>query len=550
MSLIKKVRIKNFKNLEDVEVEIKPLTFLFGPNGSGKSSFMKAMMFLSKNLFPLNTGKTVYKISDEVDLGSYQEIVTNNNVKENIVFEIYIKGDYEFPKIDFLTEEFQDPYFNELLNIRTENFFKIFSEIFSNDEETPEESEIKSLFEHSNFEFRIRIEFTNDKYHYNLMGICYEDLLNNSKYEFTIYNDSNGKRNARELFTFLGNNDISNLFNKFLGYEKVSNYSFTLGDMKDTDFYIYKPRFTVYDLPSLSEVVKKEFIYFRPLRIPVQSKDWNKLSEAERTKFYYEVLKFCYLSQILVPFYSSLLFRQRHASTTRISPQAKYFLDRNEFLEDDYYGILSLLNEKRYGNKNDLIFRYLKLFEFGKAIKLKKGKETGSLMIRDSSNKWRNASNESSGFIQLFPILFYCSNINKVNFEQEKDNFYFYNPNEQRVDYFTLLVEQPELHLHPRLQSRLADLFVDTIRGSDNIIFIETHSEHLIRKIQVLTAQEKIGKGKVSIVYFDNSKQKAKVQQMSINENGLFEEDWPVGFFDNSINLTMEMMDALKGRKN
>jgi len=82
MSFIKKIRIKNFKNLEDVEIDVKPLTFLFGPNGSGKSSFIKAMMFLSKNLFPLNTGKTIYKISDDVDLGSYKDIVTNNDVSK------------------------------------------------------------------------------------------------------------------------------------------------------------------------------------------------------------------------------------------------------------------------------------------------------------------------------------------------------------------------------------------------------------------------------------------------------------------------------------
>lgn len=83
MSFIKKIRIKNFKNLEDVEIEVKPLTFLFGPNGSGKSSFIKAMMFLSKNLFPLNTGKTIFKIIDDVDLGSYRireyEISNSNN---------------------------------------------------------------------------------------------------------------------------------------------------------------------------------------------------------------------------------------------------------------------------------------------------------------------------------------------------------------------------------------------------------------------------------------------------------------------------------------
>ena len=49
MSIIKKIRIKNFKSLEDVEIEMNQLTFLFGPNSSGKSSFIKAMMFKSFN---------------------------------------------------------------------------------------------------------------------------------------------------------------------------------------------------------------------------------------------------------------------------------------------------------------------------------------------------------------------------------------------------------------------------------------------------------------------------------------------------------------------
>lgn len=49
MSFVKKIRIKNFKSLEDVEIEMNQLTFLFGPNSSGKSSFIKAMMFKSFN---------------------------------------------------------------------------------------------------------------------------------------------------------------------------------------------------------------------------------------------------------------------------------------------------------------------------------------------------------------------------------------------------------------------------------------------------------------------------------------------------------------------
>jgi len=90
MRFIKKIRIKNFKSLEDVEIEVKPLTFFFGPNSSGKSSFLKAIMFFSKNLFPLNTGRTIYKLSDDVDLGSFKDIVINNDVTKKIVFEIDI----------------------------------------------------------------------------------------------------------------------------------------------------------------------------------------------------------------------------------------------------------------------------------------------------------------------------------------------------------------------------------------------------------------------------------------------------------------------------
>jgi len=72
VNTIKKIRIKNFKSLEDVEIEIKPLTFLLGPNGSGKSSFLKALKFLHKNIFPLKNliekKITNYEICNNINL--------------------------------------------------------------------------------------------------------------------------------------------------------------------------------------------------------------------------------------------------------------------------------------------------------------------------------------------------------------------------------------------------------------------------------------------------------------------------------------------------
>jgi len=77
-------------------------------------------------------------------------------------------------------------------------------------------------------------------------------------------------------------------------------------------------------------------------------------------------------------------------------------------------------------------------------------------------------------------------------------------------------------------------------------MFIETHSEHLIRKIQVLIANGELDRDKVSVMYFDNNEGSTKIKKMEIEENGFFKEPWPYGFFDDSANLSWELLTANK----
>src|SRR6185437_5397323 len=46
-----------------------------------------------------------------------------------------------------------------------------------------------------------------------------------------------------------------------------------------------------------------------------------------------------------------------------------------------------------------------------------------------------------------------------------------------------LMVEQPELHLHPALQCDLADLFIEGVRSNGNTFILETHSEYLLYRL-------------------------------------------------------------------
>ena len=95
-----------------------------------------------------------------------------------------------------------------------------------------------------------------------------------------------------------------------------------------------------------------------------------------------------------------------------------------------------------------------------------------------------------------------------------------------------------------------SDLFVDCItdkKGMLHRLLIETHSEHLIRKLQVLVADPdiKISNDQIAIYYVDKDENgDSHVEKMNMCDNGQFEKAWPTGFFDKSYELTKLLMKA------
>lgn len=84
----------------------------------------------------------------------------------------------------------------------------------------------------------------------------------------------------------------------------------------------------------------------------------------------------------------------------------------------------------------------------------------------------------------------------------------------------TFVIEQPELHLHPAAQASLANLFVQKVIDSNEINFlIETHSEHFIRKLQVLVADPdvKITNNDIGIYYIDKMDDYSEVKIIHLN---------------------------------
>lgn len=122
----------------------------------------------------------------------------------------------------------------------------------------------------------------------------------------------------------------------------------------------------------------------------------------------------------------------------------------------------------------------------------------------------------------------------------ESDTFLYNHP-------ITVALEEPENHLHPSLQSKLADMLVDAYKNHEVQFLVETHSEYLIRKLQLLIAQEHICNESVSILYV-NSKNRPSymplVKRIGVDEDGNLEDVFGPGFFDESFKLSKELIKA------
>jgi predicted ATPase len=94
------------------------------------------------------------------------------------------------------------------------------------------------------------------------------------------------------------------------------------------------------------------------------------------------------------------------------------------------------------------------------------------------------------------------------------------------------IIEEPEIHLHPKAQSEIGT-FVRNLSNNKVQVFIETHSEHLLLRLQRHIAAGHLKPEDVNVFYvYSEKRKKAKIERLiPIGFDGYFAEDWPQGFF-------------------
>ena len=236
---------------------------------------------------------------------------------------------------------------------------------------------------------------------------------------------------------------------------------------------------------------------------------------------------------------TSIEYLYAHAVTQTVIYSAK---DTNDYLSKTIHEFASMPKaEDDY--RRDFIKRWMKEFNIGKDYVINSvGGEAHIVKIMNNDEELVNLADKGMGSIQLMVLLFRLAITLPKKTYQDKDikEQNLLNPQVSRI----VIIEEPEQNLHPSLQSKLADLLYKLNVDYGYRFIIETHSEYLIRKTQVIVAQQYKDnpdwKNPFKVYYFRSD---GTSYDMGYQKNGKFFNPFGTGFFDVSTNLSMDLLD-------
>jgi predicted ATPase len=118
----------------------------------------------------------------------------------------------------------------------------------------------------------------------------------------------------------------------------------------------------------------------------------------------------------------------------------------------------------------------------------------------------------------------------------------------------TVLLEQPEIHLHPAVQMTLADLFIEAVQSRENgqpraiQLIVESHSEHFLRRLQRRVAEGVIDPEQVALYFCSRGPEGARLEALKVNLFGDI-ENWPDEFFGDEMGEVAARINAAAKRQ-
>ena len=236
-----------------------------------------------------------------------------------------------------------------------------------------------------------------------------------------------------------------------------------------------------------------------------------------------------------------------YVSSNRVAAKRLYTLDQSD---DEFSNLLR--NYRRYmqtsqTNTPTFVNRWLKEFGIGDSLIIESTPEGYGITLKiKKGDEEVLLADEGYGITQLVSLLLNIQmKIFPPPYDMYSDDADITDYN-QHNDHYGILhgvrgfisIEEPEIHLHPAMQSKLADMFLEAYQKHHIGFIIETHSEYLIRKFQVLVAEKTTNTSDVSLHYVESD---GNVKTIQILSDGHLSAEFGHGFYDESDSMTMQL---------
>ena len=566
------------------EFEFAPITILTGPNNSGKSSLLKLLTLLKSN-FVHSDLPDIQFIDEEQDLGEVSNITTDNNkihikLKVSNPLALNING-FEIDDYYHFYLLFNYEVNNEKINLSE---FILKAEVYNNPEK--EYKLFKLNLNQDRFDNNIlnNVRFGTVNFNReNILKVFFERLKVGSKVLSQDHLNKLGKFLIPANSLNIENQSVKDSFSLFNYLKKWNqdNVESIIEEENNTKFmdlksFILKVNNVFFDWissinsDSCMKIIDNDFRTlsnipaYRGLtrRININSKNANYIE-----KIYNEYLNIQdYIDK--KEYYDEERVRElkeeQKTITMDIEKSESDYLDQNTTSN-----IMKKFKELLY-KKFDIdkieypiilkehFMEILNMFNISENIKINNFLGNNiEISLKIKNDPIRNVVDHGFGYSQLLPLLLSIFN-SSFNYFTEKFKKQFSptlmsekdldNSLIQSIDLPflpTIIIEEPESHLHPNMQSKIADLLVKSNSVLGTRYIVETHSEYLIRKLQYLVAKGTLNKKDIVIYYFDQDPTKEEyIKKIQIDDYGMLSEEFGSGFVDEASLLITELWDA------